>query len=113
MESCSLCCCLAVLSALALCRGATNKFYIGGLFPDDSKDPQVRDALGVYTRLAAQLAVQHVNEGGVLAAYNLSLEMLSFGTSCRKDSAVYAYLQMTEALQERSASGITAWMEMA
>ena len=106
MERWVLCCvvlCAAVGSAAEL-----QKFYIGGLFPYDSSDPQVRDALGVYPKLAAQLALQRINDGGLLSALNFSMEMLTFGTSCEMDSAVYAYLQLMEALQGRETAGMTA-----
>lgn len=100
-----LCMCCAFLSAAAVvgvgAAAELQKFYIGGLFPYDSSDPQIRDALGVYPKLAAQLALQHINDAGMLSALNFSLEMLTFGTSCEKDSAVYAYLQLMEALQGR------------
>lgn len=95
--------CFAVLFAVTACRTGSGlqRFFIGGLFPNDSDDVELRDALGVYPKLAAQLAVQHINEAGLLSALNFSLEMLAFGTSCKKDAAVYAYLQLMEALQEK------------
>lgn len=82
-----------------------QKFYIGGLFPSDSDDPQIRDALGVYPKLAAQLALQHITEKGFLSAVNISMEMVAFGTRCEKDSAVYAYLKLMEALQRNVTAG--------
>lgn len=96
----------AVLCAVtASASQGLQRFYIGGLFPDDSPDAGVRDALGVYPKLAAQLAVRHINEAGLLSALNYSLEMLAFGTSCKKDAAVYAYLQLMEALEGKRTAG--------
>jgi hypothetical protein len=97
--------CLAVLCAVATTGVCSElqKFYIGGLFPYDSKDPHVRDGLGTYPMLAAQLAQKHITEKGILSALNVSLELKAFGTNCEKDSAVYAYLQLVEDLKERTA----------
>ena len=86
-------CYLLVLLSAGNSRGA--KFYIGGLFPNNVADVQDRLRLGVYPEMAAQLAVLQVNQAGLLAAHNVSLELLSFGTSCDQDAAVYAYLKLT------------------
>lgn len=92
--------CILLLCTIAICRGEDGekeKFYIAGLFPSDIADPQDRTRLGVYPELAARLAAQQVNEGGMLSAHNISLELLSFGTGsgCDQEAAVYAYLQLT------------------
>lgn len=97
--------CLALLCATAYSYssgGDLQKFYIGGLFPDNADDFEVRNALGIYPKLAAQLAVKHINEAGLLAAHNFSFEMVSYSTSCQKDSATYAYLQLMEVLELKS-----------
>lgn len=79
-----------------------GKFFIGGLFPTDAEDPRIRAAFGQYPELAAKLAVRHVRESGLLASHGVSLELLSFQTKCRQDDAVYAYLQMIQAVQMQS-----------
>lgn len=87
--------CIFMLLAVASRLDATRrKFYIGGLFPSDVADLQDRLRLGVYPEMAARLAVRQINEDGLLSAHDVSLEMLSFGTSCDQDAAVYAYLQL-------------------
>ena len=60
-----------------------NTFYIIGLFPTGSSDPQVRNALGIYPRAAAQYAVQRVNQLGVLAEHNVTLKLESFNSGCQ------------------------------
>ncbi len=97
------CGCYLFLSILAACRGASGlkKFYIGGLFPTDIADPDQRATLGYYPLAAAKFAVEHIRESGLLSAHNVSLELASFQTSCRRDEAVYAYLQLMEALQKK------------
>lgn len=107
--------CFAILSLLGgTSRGDSvlQKFYIGGLFPNDAKDEHVRNSLGVYPEIAAALAVRHVQESGLLTPHNISLEMLSFGTSCMKDSAVYAYLQLTQAIEIKTESSISEFMHV-
>ena len=100
-------CLVVALSALGAGRadGALQKFYIGGLFPNDTEDERVRNSLGVYPEVAATLAVQHVQESGLLASHNISLEMLSFGTSCMEASAVRSYLQLTRAIRAKTEAG--------
>ena len=85
---------LTVLIFTSSVDATLQKFYIGGLFPSDVADLQDRLRLGVYPEMAARLAVRQINEDGLLSAHNVSLEMLSFGTSCDQDAAVYAYLQL-------------------
>ena len=100
-------CYQVLLLALAVCGADTGlkKFYIGGLFPTNVADPQDRATLGVYPQLAAQLAIQHIRASGLLSAHNVSLELQSFETGCKKDEAVYAYLQLMKTLQIKSKSG--------
>lgn len=97
-------CSYILLCFLAVCEGESvlKRFYIGGLFPTDVSDPEDRATLGTYPQLAAELAVSHVEASGLLSAHNVSLEMVSFETNCRKDEAVYAYLKLMEALQRKS-----------
>ena len=96
-------CISALLLTLAACgaNAATKKFYIGGLFPTDLSGPQEQATLGLYPMLAAEFAALRVEESGLLASHNVILEVVSFETSCRRDEAVYAYLQLMEALKMR------------
>ena len=87
--------CVLLLYTLCSAEDQERKFYIAGLFPSDIEDPQDRTRLGVYPELAARLAAGQVNEGGLLSAHNVTLEVLSFGTGCDQEAAVYAYLQLT------------------
>ena len=93
---------LTSLTSIVAVQAELQKFYIGGLFPNNVADLQDRLRLGVYPEMAAQLAVLQVNQAGLLAAHNVSLELLSFGTSCDQEAAVYAYLQLVVKAKEKS-----------
>lgn len=95
----------SVLCAAAISGGSAKTFFIAGLFPSNIADPQDRIRLGVYPELAARLAAQQVNEGGLLSAHNVSLELLSFGTGCDQDTTNIAYLKLLGKVRGEFESG--------
>ena len=88
--------CLYLL-LLSLCCGGyarTNTFYTMGLFPTESRDPYVRNMLGIYPRAAARYALERINQLGVLNAHNLTLNLTVFDPGCRSpDSGARGLIQ--------------------
>lgn len=74
---------LATFLLLSLRSSVGNTFYITGLFPTGSSDPQMRETLGIYPRAAARFATQQVNQLGLLAKHNVTLKLESFNSGCQ------------------------------
>ena len=74
---------LLLLPTLIVGQSELSIFYITGLFPTGSSDPQVKNALGIYPRAAAQYAVQRVNQLGLLSEYNVTLKLETFNSGCQ------------------------------
>jgi len=54
-------------------------FYVAAFFPTNAVDSVTRQMLGIYARVAAEMAVGHINERGVLPH---RLKMLTIETGC-------------------------------
>lgn len=73
----------SAMSAVGQLPPEASTFYITGLFPTESNDPQVRNALGIYPRAAAKYAVQRINQLGILAHHNVTLKLEAFASGCQ------------------------------
>lgn len=76
-------------------------FYIGGLFPS------TETALGAYPEIAAKIALRRINQRGLLAAHNVSLEMVSASTDCTSSGSVYAYLNLVQRFEKSVGSTVS------
>ena len=74
---------LLLSPSLAIGQPELSTFYIIGLFPTGSSNPQVKNALGIYPRAAAQYAVQRVNQLGLLTEHNVTLKLEAFNSGCQ------------------------------
>lgn len=76
--------CLFLVLQLTFCKGdhKPTTFYITGLFPTDSRDQRVKNALGIYPRAAARYAVEEIIQLGLLEAHNVTLELESLPSGC-------------------------------
>ena len=77
-------------------------FYLGGLFPTDAEDPMIRISQGLYPQIAAELAVEDINLNGMLAPYNVSMELKSSASGCCDSASIYAYLNLMESLSSNA-----------
>ena len=80
-----------------------NTFYIGGLFPIEVEDRYVQLSAGLYPRKAAELAVEDVNSGGLLSAYNVTVQLEVAGSGCDSATAVSSYVKLTQSLKSKPA----------
>jgi len=71
-------------------------FLIGGLFPLSAKDPDLRLIDGLYSRRAAETAVEDVNSAGILSQYNITMRLEVEDSGDRIDTAVSAYVNFVQ-----------------
>ena len=89
---------ISFLSFASTAQVNTTAFYLSGLFPVDSENVRTRLDLGIYTRAAAEMAVQHINQMN----FNFRMELVPFNSGCNEATSVNGLAEMIGFLEENN-----------
>ena len=70
---------------------SNSVLYVAAFFPTNAVDSFTREMLGMYPRVAAEMAVNHINERGVLP---YRLKMTAIETGCSSSESAFGLVQV-------------------